>query len=139
MTQLSDNSALTNDVHVMFLDAPNDADAYSKNLFDQIFWVKDITDTSYKYVYADEINKSLPVKWMKCGRLTGQTLCDLVYRPVDMVESPEEKEAFDRISREQQINAMAAVIRTCPTNSSTGIATLLHEAGCSMKTPIVRK
>lgn len=55
------------------------------------------------------------------------------------IETPEEKEAFERISRDQQIDAMAAVIRTCPTNSSTGIATLLHEAGCSMKNPIVRK
>ena len=47
-------------------------------------------------------------------------------------ESPEEKEAFDRISRQQQIDAIAAVVRTCPTTSSTGIAVLLVEAGCSI-------
>jgi hypothetical protein len=129
MTQLSDNSELINE----FLDAPDDADAYSKNLFGQIFWVKDITATSYKYVYADEINESLPVKWTKCGRLTGQPLCDLVHRPGDVVESPEERECFERLEREQQINAMAAITRKCPTTSSTGIAEFLFDAGCRIE------
>jgi hypothetical protein len=56
-----------------------------------------------------------------------------------LIETPEEKQAFERIERDQQINVMAAVIRMCPTNSSTGIATLLVDAGCSMETPIARK
>jgi hypothetical protein len=56
-----------------------------------------------------------------------------------LIETPEEKEAFERIEREQQINAMVAVIRTCPTHSWVGIATLLVDAGCSMETPIARK
>tara|TARA_R110002033_G_scaffold47816_2_gene93457 strand:+ start:10300 stop:10701 length:402 start_codon:yes stop_codon:yes gene_type:complete len=133
MTQLSDNSAFTDD----FSDAPYDSDAYAMSPLGHLIWVKDITDTSYKYVYADEIKEGDPVKWFSCG--LSRPLEGVVYRPVDMVESPEEKEAFERISRDQQIDAMAAVIRTCPTNSSTGIATLLHEAGCSMKNPIVRK
>jgi hypothetical protein len=55
------------------------------------------------------------------------------------IETPEEKEAFERIEREQQINAMVAVIRTCPVHSWTGIATLLFNADCRMKTPIARK
>jgi hypothetical protein len=56
-----------------------------------------------------------------------------------LIETPEEKEAFERIEREQQINAMVAVIRTCPVHSWVGIATLLVDAGCSMETPIARK
>ncbi|MBB1320580.1 hypothetical protein [Shewanella sp. SR43-8] len=129
MTQLSDNSVMNND----FSDAPTDAQAYDKNPLGKLFWIKDITATTYKYVFADEINEGFEVNWMRCG-ITDSHLATLVYRPIDMVESPEEKEAFERISRQQQINAMAAVIRTCPTNSSSGIATLLHEAGCSMET-----
>jgi hypothetical protein len=63
----------------------------------------------------------------------------LVFRPVDVVEFPEEREYFERLERQQQIDAMAAVIRTCPTNSATGIAHLLIEAGCTIDTTRIRK
>ena len=143
MTQLSDNclaanNALINDVHVLFLDAPGDAQAYDKTLFGKLFWIKDITDTSYKYVYADEINEGFEIKWTRCG-ITDKHLADLVYRPVDVVESPEEREYFERLMREQQIDAIAAIVRTSPTNSATGIAHLLVEAGCTIDTTRIRK
>jgi hypothetical protein len=56
-----------------------------------------------------------------------------------LIETPEEKEVFDRISREQQIDAIASVVRTCPTTSSTGIAVLLVEAGCSIDLLSIQK
>jgi hypothetical protein len=56
-----------------------------------------------------------------------------------LIETPEEKEAFDCISRQQQIDAIAAVVRTCPTTSSTGIAVLLVDAGCSISLTRVHK
>jgi hypothetical protein len=137
MTQLSDNSALINDVHVLFLDAPSDAQAY-RTVLGQLIWVKDITATTYKYVYADEINEGFEFKWTQCG-ITDKHFADLVYRPVDVVESPEEREYFERLMREQQIDAIAAIVRTSPTNSATGIAHLLVEAGCKIDTTRIRK
>jgi hypothetical protein len=137
MTQLSDNSALINDVHVLFLDAPSDAQAY-RTVLGQLIWVKDITATTYKYVYADEINEGFEFKWTQCG-ITDKHLAGLVYRPVDVVESPEEREYFERLMREQQIDAIAAIVRTSPTNSATGIAHLLVEAGCTIDTTRIRK
>ena len=136
MTQLSDNSALINDVHVLFLDAPSDAQAY-RTVLGQLIWVKDITATTYKYVYADEINEGFDVKWTQCGIVNNVE--NLVYRPADVVESPEEREYFEKLEREQQIDAIAAVVRTCPTNSATGIAHLLVEAGCKIDTTRIRK
>jgi hypothetical protein len=54
-------------------------------------------------------------------------------------ETPEEREAFERLTRDQQINAIAAVVRTCPTTSSTGIAVLLVDAGCSIRLTSAQK
>ncbi|WP_350431753.1 hypothetical protein ABIS04_16360 [Shewanella sp. H8] len=50
-----------------------------------------------------------------------------------LIETEEEKQEFERIERDQQINAIAAVVRTCPTNSSTGIADCLFNAGCRVE------
>lgn len=44
-------------------------------------------------------------------------------------ETPEEREAFERIEREQNISAIAAIVLECETTGATGIATRLHEAG----------
>jgi hypothetical protein len=130
------DNALINDVHVTFLDAPRDAQAY-KTALGQLIWVKDITATTYKYVYADEINEGFDVKWTQVGILNN--LENLVYRPVDVVESPEEREYFERLTNEQQVDAIAAIVRTCPTNSATGIAHLLVAAGCSIDLTKVQK
>lgn len=45
------------------------------------------------------------------------------------VETPEEREAFERIEQEQTINAIAAIVRECKTTSATGIAARLYKAG----------
>jgi hypothetical protein len=131
MTQLSDNSTLINDLNVNFLDAPHDAEAYGRALFGEIFWIKDITANSYKFIYSSDIKEGEPIKWSRCG-ITGH-LEGLVYRTFDVLESPEERECFERLEREQQINAMAAIARKCPTTSSTGIAEFLFDAGCRIE------
>ncbi|GGP37521.1 hypothetical protein GCM10009347_01860 [Shewanella algicola] len=136
MTQLSDNNKLINDVHVLFLDSPSDADAVAEIRNIDTIWYKEITPVSCKYLLESERNAGV-TDWT----LTMQPPAHepLVYRPVDVVESPEEREYFEKLEREQQIDAMAAVIRTSPTNSATGIAHLLVEAGCTIDTTKIRK
>jgi hypothetical protein len=41
--------------------------------------------------------------------------------------------------RDQQINTMAAIARTCPTTSSTGVAACLFDAGCRLDLSLVQK
>ncbi|MGE4259985.1 hypothetical protein [Shewanella sp.] len=65
-------------------------------------------------------------------------------------ESPEEREAFERMSnqprigdsrwryneqRQHEINRIAAVVRLSPTMSAESIATLLYDAGCQLPEP----
>ena len=127
---------LISNVHVLFLDAPSDADAVADIRNIDTIWYKEITPVSCKYLLESERNTG-KTDWT----LTMQPPAHepLVYRPADVVESPEEREYFEKLEREQQIDAMAAVIRTCPTNSATGIAHLLVEAGCTIDTARIRK
>ncbi|MCU7962404.1 hypothetical protein L5M28_07405 [Shewanella sp. SW32] len=50
----------------------------------------------------------------------------------DLTESKEEREAFELLDEKQQISAMVAIARECPTTSLTGICTRLFKAGCRM-------
>lgn len=51
----------------------------------------------------------------------------------DSTETPEEREEFERIYREQQIAAMVEIAGQCSTTSLTGICTKLFEAGCRIE------
>ncbi|WP_157822262.1 hypothetical protein [Shewanella sp. Actino-trap-3] len=59
------------------------------------FWIKDITANSYKFIYSSDIKEGEPIKWSRCG-ITGH-LEGLVYRTFDVLESPEERECFERL------------------------------------------
>jgi (2Fe-2S) ferredoxin len=131
MTQLSDNN-LFNDVNQTFLEGPHDAEAFGLTLDGEICWYKDITPNSFQFIYSSHVREGELIEWSVCtsGRIGHEPL---VYRPFDVVESPEERECFERLEREQQINAMAAIARKCPTTSSTGIAAVLFDAGCRIE------
>lgn len=59
--------------------------------------------------------------------------CALQSTAVDhLEETPEEREAFELMDEKQQISAMVAIARECPTTSLTGICTRLFKAGCRM-------
>jgi|GEM_PF-2298406 len=55
------------------------------------------------------------------------------------VETPEEREAFEKIERDQNINAIAAIVRKCETTSSHGIAALLVDAGYGLVKSVKRQ
>ncbi|WP_434927182.1 hypothetical protein [Shewanella sp. HL-SH2] len=56
-----------------------------------------------------------------------------------LIETPEEREAFERLERQQQIDAMSAIVRTSVTMSSTGIAAKMFAAGCRVDLALVQK
>ena len=56
-----------------------------------------------------------------------------------LIETPEEREAFEKIERDQNINAIAAIVRKCETTSSHGIAALLVDAGYGLVKSVKRQ
>ncbi|WP_445772895.1 hypothetical protein [Shewanella sp.] len=125
---------LISNAHVIFLDAPKDAQAFGITVDGEICWYKNITPNSYQFIHESSVNKG---DWLLSSNKPNYE--PLVYRPVDVVESPEEREYFERLTNEQQVDAIAAIVRTCPTNSATGIAHLLVAAGCSIDLTKVQK
>ncbi|GIU22151.1 hypothetical protein [Shewanella sp. MBTL60-007] len=45
------------------------------------------------------------------------------------IETSEEKEFFERLTKQQQVEKMAAIARTSKTQSAEGVCTALYEAG----------
>ncbi|MCW3171408.1 hypothetical protein [Shewanella subflava] len=56
-----------------------------------------------------------------------------------LIETPEEREAFECLERQLQIDALAAIARTSMTMSCTGIAAKLFDAGCRVDLALVKK
>jgi hypothetical protein len=128
-TQLSDNK-------LAFLNAPDEAKAYGLTLDGEICWCKAVGPDVYQYLYDHEYLRG-NTQWLSGDSSPCST--PLIVRPERLIESPEEREAFERLEREQQINTMAAIARTCATTSSTGIAALLFDAGCRVDSSKLRK
>lgn len=118
---------LISNAHMIFMKAPNDAEAFGIPSDGEICWYKNISANSYHFIHESSVNEG---DWLLSSNKPNYE--PLVYRPIDVVESPEECEYFERLTREQQVNAIAAVVRTSSTHSATGIAHLLVEAGCSI-------